>query len=169
VGKIEQCRRKIALLDLLSNNEGALASSDTGGVTDAVMEELRQGSYELLDLLTPAFDRFADNPALEVLLSLAEHPIALRRCAGYDWAQIEAALAERAVIDQTGLDDTSRRLMQRIELGEWSRLPSPDAWRWHAARELFLTPQELERRLAQLQALRGLRWDHRQGGLVFTS
>lgn len=169
VGKIGPWRRKVELLEALNNNEGRLASSDTSTVTDDMLEELRQGTYELLDLLAPTFERFVDNPALEVLLALAEQPISMRRCAGYDWEQIETSLAERAALDKEGLDETTCRLMQRIELGEWSHLPSPDAWHWHAARELFLTPQELERRLALLQTLRGLRWDKRQGALVFTS
>ncbi|HEY84336.1 MAG TPA: hypothetical protein G4N96_04375, partial [Chloroflexi bacterium] len=169
VGKIVPWRRKIELLNMLSNNDGNLATSDTSAVSDDIIEELRQGSYELLDLLAPIFDRLDDNPALDVLLSLAETPISLLRCAGYDWDEIEARLAERAVPDEVGLDDTDRRLMQRIELGEWANQPSADAWQWRAARELYLTPQELERRLGQLDALRGLRWDTRQGTMVFTS
>jgi hypothetical protein len=58
--------------------------------------------------------------------------------------------------------------MQRIELGEWSRLPSVEAWMWNAARELCLAPQDLERRLERLRRLRGMRWSQRQGTLVFT-
>jgi hypothetical protein len=169
VGKIGPWRRKIALLDMLSNNDGNLATSDTRAVTDEVIEEIRQGTYELLDLLAPTFERFIDNPALDVLLALAEQPISLLRCAGYDWDEIETRLADRATSDEVGLDATDRRLMQRIELGEWANQPSLNDWQWHAARELYLTPQELERRLEQLQVLRGLRWDTRQGTMVFTS
>jgi hypothetical protein len=169
VGKTVPWRRKVALLDMLSNNDGNLATSDTSAVTDEIIEELRQGSYELLDLLAPTFERFEDNPALDVLLALAERPISLMRCAGYDWDHIEHILAERAALNDMGLDATDRRLMQRIELGEWSAQPSTDAWLWHAARELFLSPQDLERRLERLSALRGLRWDTRRGTMVFTS
>ena len=32
-----------------------------------------------------------------------------------------------------------------------------------------ITPQDLERRLEKLRALRGLRWDTRQGTMVFVS
>jgi hypothetical protein len=169
VGKIQPWRRKQHILNLLSNNDGRLATSDTSGITDDIIEELRQGTYELLDLLTPVFGRFTNNPALDVLLALAETPISLMRCAGYDWLQIEDFLAERAVLDKVGLDKTDRRLMQRIELGEWAEQPSAEAWQWHAARELFLTPADLERRLGKLNQLRGLRWDGRQGSMVFTS
>lgn len=169
VGKIGPWRRKMELLNMLNNNEGKLATSDTTAVTDEIIEELRQGAYELLDLLAPTFERFADNPALDVLLILAERPISLLRCAGYAWDDIEAILASRAELDNVELDKTDQRLMQSIELGEWSALPSTEAWQWRAARELFLTPQELERRLERLKSLRGLRWDTRQGTMIFTS
>ncbi len=169
VGKIVPWRRKIELLNMLSNNDGSLATSNTASVSDGIIEELRQGSYELLDLLSPVFNRFADDRSLDVLLALAETPVSLMRCAGYNWNQIETLLADRAARDELGLDKTDRRLMQRIELGEWAEQSSADAWQWRAARELYLTPQELERRLQQLNALRGLRWDARQGTMVFTS
>jgi len=168
-GKVSPWRRKIMLLNMLSNNDGSLATSDTSAVSDEIIEELRQGAYELLDLLAPTFERFHENPALDVLLALAEQPISLLRCAGYNWDQIENRLAERAALDEVGLDKTDHRLMQRIELGEWANQPSLGDWQWHVARELYLTPRELERRLNQLRTLRGLRWDPRQGTMVFTS
>ena len=169
VGKIQPWQRKREIMDLLSNNDGRLATSDTRGINDDIIEELRQGAYELLDLLAPAFGRFENNPALDVLLFLAETPISLMRCAGYDWPKIENFLVERATTNEMGLDQTDKYLMQRIELGEWAGQPSTSAWQWHAARELFLTPADLERRLEKLQQLRGLRWDGRQGSMVFTS
>lgn len=173
VGKVRPWQRKRELLDLLSNNDGRLATSDTRAVSDDILTELRQGCYELLDLLAPTFEglseaSFGNNPALDVLLALAEAPISLLRCAGYDWEAIEEFLAGRAAYDETGADETDRRLMQRIELGQWTGQPSESAWQWHAARELYLTPQELERRLTRLQALRGLRWDTRKGTMIFT-
>jgi hypothetical protein len=169
VGKIQKWQRKVKILNMLSNNEGALASSDTTAVSDDIIEELRQGSYELLDLLAPIFDRWEDNPALDVLLLLAERPVSLLRCAGYDWEQIEAILAERAGADSIGLDATDNHLMRCIELGEFSGQASLEMWQWYTARELFLTPHDLERRLEKLRQLRGLRWDERQGTMVFTS
>ncbi len=154
---------------MLSNNDGNLATSDTRAVSDDIIEELRQGSYELLDLLAPTLDRLSENVALDVLLSLAETPISLLRCAGYTWDEIESRLSGRISQNEVGLDEIDHRLMQRIELGEWSHHPSPDDWQWHAAHELYLAPQELERRLEKLNILRGLRWNVRQGTMVFTS
>lgn len=169
VGKIAPWRRNIKLLNMLSNNEGPLATSDTSEITEDEIEELRQNAYELLDLLAPIFNRFVDNPSLDVLLTLAERPISLLRCAGYDWEKIESQLNERASLDEVGLDKTDQRLMQRIELGEWGGLPSTENWKWHAARQLFLTPQDLERRLERIKKLRGIQWDARQGTIIFTS
>ena len=167
VGRTDAWHRKIMILNLLSNNEGNLATSDTSAITDEIIEELRQGSFELLDLLEPVFDRFEDNPSLDILLALAEQPISLMRVAGYNWKELEEILAKRAVTDSTGLDTTDRRLMQGIELGEWSGQPYPEAWQWHAARELFLTPQDLERRLQKISDLRDVRWNARQGAMAF--
>jgi hypothetical protein len=167
VGKVQTWRRKVEILDLLSNNQGNLATSDTSEVTDEIIEELRQGCYELLDLLAPTFNHFIDNPALDILTALAEQPISLMRCAGYNWDEIESILAARADLDEIGFDETDRRLMQCIELGEWENLASPDAWRWQAARNLYLTPQSLEKRLQELDKIRGLSWDSRHGTMVF--
>jgi hypothetical protein len=154
---------------MLSNNDGELATSDTRGITDDVIEELRQGCHELLDLLSPTFESFKDNPSLDVLEYLAETPFSLLRCAGYDWQEIEQLLNSRAKSDNFGADEIDRKLMQRIELGEWSGLPSMFEWQWYAARELYLTPQDLERRMDALKKVRGLHWDKRQGTMVFDS
>jgi hypothetical protein len=169
VGQMHPWRRKVELINLLSNNEGNLAASDTAAVTDEILEELRQGCYELLDLLAPVFERFQDNSALDVLLSLAEQPISLMRCSGYGWKQIEEILSAKTSPEEMGVDPIDRRLMQRIELGEWTGMSSPEGWKWHAARELTLTPQELERRLERIRSLRGMHWDDRQGTIVFSN
>lgn len=169
VGKIRPWKRKIEILNMLSNNDGGLSTSNTASVTDEIIEELRQGAYEMLDLLAPAFERFEDNSALNVLYALAEKPISLMRCAGYKWEDVEACLAERITFGDRELDKIDRRLMQCIELGEWNERPSAEIWQRHAASELFLTPQELKTRLAHIEALRGLRWNSRQGTMVFKS
>ncbi len=169
VGKIADWRRKIAFLELMNNNDGDLATSETSGVTDNVLEELRAGTRELLDLLAPTFDRFEEAEPLAVLLTLADSPVSLLRSAGYAWPDIETYLQSRLTPDEeTGLDEIDRRLMKHIDLGEWGAYTDPASWQWQAARELFLTPQELERRLARLHDMRGLRWDARQGTMFFT-
>mgnify|MGYP001022583187 CR=1 FL=1 len=167
VGKIVPWRRKVYLLGILNNNDGNLATSDTSSLTEEMIEELRQGCLELLDLLAPVFEHFEDNPSLDVLQFLADLPVSLLHCAGYQWGEIESLLAKRTEQDETGLDETDRKLMQTIELGEWTHMASVESWKWNTSRELYLTPQDLEHRLGRLADLRGLRWDARLGTMVF--
>ncbi len=175
VGKIHQWRRKVALLDMLSNNEGNLAASDTSQVTGDVIEELRAGCRELLELLKPIFVRFArvayeeveEHPAFEVLSFLAETPISLLRVSGRGWEEIEQLLSERAASTSAEWDKSDQRLIRLIELAELTGHASAAAWKWEVARELFLTPQELDRRLERLDRRRGLRWDEELGTMVF--
>ncbi len=169
VGTMTTWERKKEILNRLSNNDGNLATSDTSQVTDEMIEELRVGCRELLDLLAPAFERFEDNPALEVLHVLAETPISLLRVSGRDWEEIERLLAARADQGTDPLDEIDHRLMRCIELLEWDGFPDAKAWGWRAAWEFQLTPQELQRRLDKLDRLRGLRWDTRLGTYQFTS
>ena len=175
VGRLREWRRKIELLDMLSNNDGNLATSDTSKVTPEVVEELRTGCRELLELLKPIFVRFArvscegseDHPAFEVLGLLAETPLALLRASGRNWPEIEAILSERAAITSADWDKSDQRLIRAIELAELTTFTSLQAWKWEAARELFLTPQELDRRLARLDNWRGIKWDAALGAMVF--
>jgi hypothetical protein len=176
VGRIREWKRKIQLLDWLSNNDGALATSDTSQIDEEVMEELRSGTRELLELLKPIFGRLAratfeggeDHPAFEVLNLLAETPVSLLRASGRDWPEIETLLTERATDSSTGTwDKNDRRLIRAIELAELTGFAEVESWKWQTARALFLTPQELERRLERLDGWRGLKWDVAMGTMVF--
>jgi len=175
VGRIREWQRKKELLDMLSNNDGNLATSDTSQVTPEVIDELRAGCRELLELLKPVFVRFArvgcegseEHPAFEVLNLLAETPLSLLRASGRDWREIEQMLSERAAVTSGEWDRSDRRLIRLIELAELTTRTSPEAWKWESARELFLTPQELERRLERLDGWRGLKWDADLGTMVF--
>jgi hypothetical protein len=177
VGRIREWRRKKKLLNMLNNNEGTLATSDTSEVTPEVIDELRAGCHELLELLKPIFGRFArvayqsheEHPAFAVLSLLAEQPISLLRISGRDWSEIEDLLRERASVarGEHSWDKSDRRLIRFIELAELTGHTSPESWMWESARELFLTPQELEQRLERLDSWRGLKWDADLGTMVF--
>jgi hypothetical protein len=146
---------------------GPRATSDIRHITPEIVEELRAGTRELLELLKPVFDCWEHNPSFEVLALLAETPIGLLRASGRSWEEIEALLCARASADEAGLDQADRRLMRAIELAELTGCSAQQVWLWQIARELFLTPTELESRLEQLDRLRGLRWDERLGTMVF--
>lgn len=167
VGRIREWRRKEELLNMLSNNDGPLATSDTSAVTPDVLEELRVGCRELLELLKPILARFEHNPTYEVLSLLAETPISLLRANGHGWPEIETRLAARAAALPGELDQTDRRLMQCIELAELTGYPSMTGWQQAVARELFLPPQALERCLQKLDGLRGVTWDPALGTMLF--
>jgi hypothetical protein len=175
VGRVREWRRKVELLDMLSNNDGNLATSETSQVTPEVIQELRVGCHELLELLKPIFGRFArvacegneDHPAFEVLNLLAETPLSLLRISGRTWQEIEHLLSERAAVTSSEWDKNDQRLIRLIELAELTRYAAPEAWKWETARELFLTPQELERRLERLDSWRGLKWDTELGTMIF--
>jgi hypothetical protein len=169
VGKIDPWRRKVELLNLLSNNHGTLASSDTSGVTPEIMAELRQGLAELLELLKPIFCRFIDRSALTVLHHLADQPISLRRCQGKDWDTIEYTLSQVLPCLETAFDEVDQDLMQHIELGEWCRFSCLETWQHNAAQELAISVASLRQRLDRIEHLRGLGWDAQQGALVFMS
>lgn len=167
VGRYLEWKRKQELLDMLSNNDGNVAASDTSRVTDEVIMELREGCRELLDLLKPTLRRFEHNPSFEVLSLLAETPISLMRVEGKSWQEIEARLAARAAIIPKVGDKIDKQLARCIELGELEGQPSPEKWAQTAAWNLRLTPTELAQRLDHLDKVRGLQWDAELGTMVF--
>ena len=168
VGKVAPWKRKIELLNLLSNNNGNLATSDTSDISDEIIEELRQGCHEMLDLLVPTFDYLDAMAPYQILEVLAESPISLMRCVGKDWNQIDMWLnGHLPKVSELDMDQIDYRLMRHIELVEWSGQTSKETWQWYAARELYIPPQDLECRLEKLRSLRGLRWDARRGTMVF--
>lgn len=167
VGRTKEWNRKVELLEILNNNDGELASSDTSKITPDILEELRVGGRELLELLKPVLDRFELNPSFEVLNLLVETPISLLRNSGRSWAAIEALLDERAKTEIDELDSVDKRIMKSIEFAEFSGYEVLETWKWEVARELFLTPQELDQRLENLDHLRGIRWDIHLGTITF--
>ena len=167
VGKIRPWRRKVWLLDILSNNEGKLATSNTAALTPELLQELSEGCFELLNLLAPVFNRFPYNPSLDILHSLSEKPISLLRCDKLDWPDIEDLLLSQIHLNDLNLDETDLKLMQIIELGEWTRLSSLESWKNTVSRQLYLNEQDFEKRLTHLTELRGLHWDPGLGTCLF--
>lgn len=175
VGRVAEWRRKVELLDLLSNDRGKLATSDTSGVDEAALAELRSGTGELLQLLKPVFGRFAraagvgsdEHPAFEVLGELAQTPISLLRAEGLGWGDIEHFLDRTAGAPGTALDHEDQRLIRLIELAQLSEVTEPSEWRTAAAKALVVSPTELSARLDRLDRWRGVQWDRRLGTMVF--
>jgi len=167
VGKLYEWRRKKELLDMLNNNDGALATSDTSRVTPEVLDELRAGCRELLELLKPILKRFEHNPSFEVLSSLADTPLSLRLIQGYSWAEIERQLSQIAVLSRPALDNGEKELMRSIELAELTNFSTQTAWKTAAAKALLCSPADVDARLSKIIFFRELQWDEQLGTFIF--
>ncbi len=177
VGRVREWTRKKLLLDLLSNNDGNHATSDTSGIDDGAIEELRSDARELLELLKPPLVRLAladgglgdEHPAFEVLSFLAENPISLLRSSGMSWEEIEETLAGRASLPRDDLTAPERRLMRMIELMELTRFGDRQSWLAQAATLTGISLASARQALDQLSRLRDLGWDPDLGAMVFRS
>jgi hypothetical protein len=167
VGRIREWRRQIELLDLLSNNEGMHAASDTSGITPEMIAELRQGNRELMELVKPVFSRFQNNPCFEVLAFLAENPVSLLLIQGHTWEEIERLLQKYANCTAFDFDVTDTKIIRTIELALLTGKATLGDWRKAVAFELGLTPLEIEKRLAKCNLWRGVSWDAALGTLTF--
>lgn len=156
--------RSCALMDLLSNNDGQLAASDTSGVTDAVIEELRLNAMRLLRFLKSVF-LLLDNPSEIVLRSLAESPVSLRRISGQDWLSINDDLAS-LIAPLRSFDDTDHELIKIVELCLVSDVAGEKRWHEQVATRLNLTASGVRRRLRGLGG-RDPVWDTEAGAMVF--
>lgn len=168
-GKIQEWRRKIELLNLLNNNDGMLAASDTSQVTDEIINELGEGNQELLHLLKPIFSRFEMNPCFEILSFLAKTPISLMRVQGYSWEKIEDKLQHLGQVESINDDKINNKLIRCLELSLITGAPSIYEWKKLVGLECNLTPKVLENRLESLNRWRGIWWDASLGTISFLS
>ncbi len=177
VGRIVEWRRKIELLDMLSNNEGKLATSDTSDVSGAVIKELQVGSREFLDVLSGVFRKIGriseelchPHPAFAVLCRMAETPVSCLRSVGLGWRDCEKVFTPGCESRFRHIDDIDRRLFRMIDLGELMDEPDLASWQSRAAEQLLLTEDETKERLGRLGTWRELSWDDEHGTLMFGS
>lgn len=167
VGRLHEWRRKRALMDMLNNNDGNLATSDTSAVTPDVLEELRDGCRELIVLLKPILMRFERNPGFDVLWSLADAPISLRRIRGDSWQAIETQLRQVSALHEPDWRKEERYLMRYIDLTEFTGFDSEHQWKIAVARALFLKLDELEHALQKIALFRKMTWDMNLGTYLF--
>ncbi len=163
VGKTEQWQRKKQLLNILSNNDGRLATSDTSRCHDHIAE-YRDNSHGLLRFLKSIFI-LLDNPAELLLQSLAEDPISLRRIQGYSWQQIDLSL-EKIAGPMVEMDGDDYRLAKVIELGLVEHCSDFSDWLVQAAAHVNILPADIEDRLAKFVG-REPRWSAKLGRIIF--
>ncbi len=166
-GKFRAWKRKQELLDMLNNNDGDLATSDTSGVTPEVIEELRGGCRELLELLKPVFIRFGHNLSFEALSDLAETPLSLRRIQGLSWQAIEQQLLQKASLNEHVWEPAETHLMRLIELAELTNFPAQHEWKVAAAESLLCLTAEVDTRLKKIASFRYVQWDPQLGTFIF--
>jgi len=123
----------------------------------------------MLELLKPTLKRFERNPSFEILASLAEQPISLRRIHGFTWPEIEQQFLRAAALLEPSWDALDTHLMRYIELAEFTNFTTPDAWQAAVAESLFATKTEIDARLRNIGSFRAMSWDEQLGALIFTN
>ncbi len=167
VGANDEWARKKELIDLLSNNDGDLAASDTSQITPAIIKELQEGSLELLQLLKSIFFRLYNNPCYEILTFIALNPISLLRVQGHFWEEIENTLQRQIQIDSFNWDEIDKKLIYYIELNIINNQKSAGHWKQAIADEFSIAFSELNDRLARFNIWRGITWDSGIGTILF--
>ncbi|MCI5137860.1 MAG: hypothetical protein D3922_05470 [Candidatus Electrothrix sp. AR1] len=152
------------LMDMISNNNGKLATSDTCAVDDTALEEYRNNARGLLLFLKSIF-LLLDNPCEPVLQQLASEPISLRRSQGKKWNEIEDELLSH-IPPQPTLDSSNYELIKIIELGLLTGLGNKSCWLEAAARFLHLPKNEISKRLRGYKN-RSPVWQKKLGSMVF--
>ncbi len=165
-GKIGEWKRKIELLDAISNNDGDLATSDTSKLKPQELNELVSGTEDMLDFLKPTFARF-ENPAFRVLRFLARKPLSILRSEGLDWEGIEKLLSATALDERgKGFDSVDEKLVKLIELGEINSQPDEGRWLDRVADSLWIMRADLDMRLEKLSRRKPV-WDAESGSYIF--
>jgi hypothetical protein len=152
------------LIDMISNNDGRLATSDTSAIDDTALEEYRTNAKSLLLFLKSIFLLF-DNPSEPVLQQLASEPISLRRSQGKSWGEIEDELLSH-IHPQPTLDSSDYELIKIIELGLLRGIDNKNCWFETAAQFLHLPVNEISERLQGYQN-RSPVWLEELGSIVF--
>ncbi len=164
VGRIHEWNRKKLLMDLISNNDGMLSTSDTSDITRELIQEYREIAGQLLKFLKNIFI-ILDCPAEIVLQELAERPISLRRIDGGDWQKIDADLYN-LIKPERVLDDLDYRIIKIIELGLVEEMGSFEEWLKMTAIRSG-APRETIRERVEGYKHREPIWDQELGRMVF--
>jgi len=163
VGKIRDWNRKKELMDLISNNDGALATSDTTRALD-FLEEYREIARDLLRFLKSIFV-VLDSPSEVVLQSLAERPISLRRSASEDWEKIDGDL-QSLLIPERSFDQTDYRIIKIIELGLVDGAGDFEEWLRMAAVQSYAQKETVRDRIKTYERREPV-WNQELGRMVF--
>ncbi len=160
----EHWQRKKQLMDLLSNNDGDLARSDTSGIGEQEITELQNNATDLLVFVKSTLNRFT-NPAYNVIKSLIEKPISIRRIEHDDWQIIENELRSIATYPFF-IDLIDTEIIKIIELGLVKGKDSVSSWLNEVSKETELKKSEIKRRIDGYIEKYPV-WDTEVGAFVF--
>ena len=152
------------LMDMISNNNGKLATSDTSAIDDITLEKYQKNANDLLFFLKSIF-LLLDNPSELVLQQLAVQPISLRRSQGKSWEEIDDELLCH-INPQPALDDFDYEIIKIVELGLLTDIDNKDHWISAAAQLLHLPIQDISQRV-QSYTNRSPVWQNDLGSMVF--
>jgi len=164
VGKIREWNRKKELMDMISNNNGMLATSNTSSITDEIIGEYREIAEQLLRFLKSIFI-VLDNPSEIVLQELTKRPISLRRIEGDDWNKIDSDL-HALIMPRRPLDDLDYKIIKIIELGLVGGMKKPEEWLKITAIKSDASKETIWERIESYKD-RGPIWDQGLGRVVF--
>ncbi|MDM8542092.1 hypothetical protein QUF90_13475 [Desulfococcaceae bacterium HSG9] len=164
VGKIREWNRKKELMNMISNNNGKLATSDTSAITPTVLDEYRNNAAEMLNFLKSIF-LILDNPAEIVLQELCQCPVSLRRTRGDDWAKIEKDLYQ-LVLPLSSYDELDHKIIKVIELGLVQGASEMEEWLKQAAIRAGV-PGKIVRERIKGYVFREPVWNAELGRMVF--
>jgi len=163
VGKIRDWNRKKGLMDLISNNDGTVATSDTSQALDR-LEEYQKNAGDLLGFLKSIFI-LLDNPSELLLQALAEKPISLRRIESDDWKKIDREL-KKLVETENHFDAIDYRIIKIIELGLVENMPNFEEWLTMTAIQANTSRECIRSRIARYKR-RNPVWAPDLGRMVF--
>ncbi len=164
VGKIKEWNRKKELMDMISNNDGKLATSDTSAITPAILDEYRKNAFEMLNFLKSIFI-ILDNPAEIVLQELCKSPISLRRINGDSWSKIDDDL-DQLIRPLGSYDELDHKIIKVIELGLVHGEPDMEEWFKHVAARVGIPEKTVQKRVKGY-VFREPVWNPQLGRMVF--
>lgn len=157
-GRYPEWRKKVELLNKLSNNDGDLATSYTGALTQEDIQYLKEGAGDLIEFLKPVLLSFR-NPSYKVLRSLAKNPISFMRIEGDSWLDIEKNLR----VKKDPITKLEKKILLAIEAVIFKKLSSPAEWIGYFSRKFLYRTDEVKVAIHSLKQKKNIYWDEELG------
>lgn len=149
--------------EVLCNNSGSW-SGPRVSCTEAIgpyIPTLIEQSRELVTFVKPIL--LKEHPTFDILMSLAERPISLRRCSGQSWERIEYELNPGS-----GSNDSTNEadVMRAVDVGAVSECASLEEWLTEVSEDFGHEKTSVEKAVKSLVEKGLVRWDNSVGSIV---